>query len=135
MSKDLPARYYQKNKERIEKKSQERIKIFLQKEKTENKNMVVNNIKISHKPKNKDKLILQKYIMKCKVIKRLMFYNNTKKTYKKNFNFSWKYKDLLLFWASIRNFFYITILSGSGWVKNLSFSGHFVYILNWWSFI
>lgn len=34
MSKDLPARYYQKNKERIEKKSQERIKIFLQKEKT-----------------------------------------------------------------------------------------------------
>lgn len=97
MSKDLPARYYQKNKERIEKKSQERIKIFLQKEKTENKNMVVNNVKISHKPKNKDKLILQKYIMKCKIIKRLMFYNNTKKTYKKNFNFSWKYKDLFLF--------------------------------------
>ena len=83
MSKDLPARYYQKNKERIEKKSQERIKIFLQKEKTENKNMVVNNIKISHKPKNKDKLILQKYIMKCKIIKRLMFYNNTKKNIQK----------------------------------------------------
>ena len=48
MPKDSSARYYKKNKEKIQKMSRKRyqnltIKILLKKKKTENKNMVLND--------------------------------------------------------------------------------------------
>ena len=42
MSKNLSAKYYQENKERLQKKACEVIKIFLIKSKKKNDNMVVN---------------------------------------------------------------------------------------------
>ena len=54
MSKNLSAKYYQKNKERLQKtKLVKDIKIFLKKKKTKSDNMVVNVTKISQKMKNK----------------------------------------------------------------------------------
>ena len=41
MSKTLSAKYYQKNKERLRKKLEKDIKIFLKKKKKKNDNMVV----------------------------------------------------------------------------------------------
>ena len=54
MTRQASAKYYQKNKEKIEKKSLVKgMKIFLKKKKTKGKNMVMNVIKISQKMKNK----------------------------------------------------------------------------------
>ena len=54
MSKDWSGRYYQESKEKIQKpRSSVRYKILLKKKKTENKNMVVNDLKISQKIKDK----------------------------------------------------------------------------------
>ena len=54
MSKDLSAKYYQKKKERLQKKTCERYQDLFEEEKLKMKNMVVSNIKISLKMKNKD---------------------------------------------------------------------------------
>ena len=52
MSKTLSSKYYQDNKERLQKKLVKDIKIFLKKKKKRG-NMVVNITKISQKMKNK----------------------------------------------------------------------------------
>ena len=45
-SKNLSAKYYQENKERLQKKLEKGIKIFLKKKKKKSYNMVVNDTKI-----------------------------------------------------------------------------------------
>ena len=50
MTRHASAKYYQKNKEKIEKKSRE---IFLKNKKTKRENMVMNTIKVSQTMKNK----------------------------------------------------------------------------------
>ena len=64
MSKDSPAKYYQNNKKRIEKKLSEDIKDFLKKKKKKSNNMVMNDTKIYHKIKNKNLLSIEKNIIK-----------------------------------------------------------------------
>ena len=59
MSKTLPARYYQENKERLQKKARERHRNLSKEEKKSNK-MVVNVKKISQKMKNKSLLSIEK---------------------------------------------------------------------------
>ena len=49
MSKNLSAKYYQENNERLQKNFVKDIKIFLKKKKKKSSNMVVNVIKISQK--------------------------------------------------------------------------------------
>ena len=61
MSKTLSAKYYQENKERLQKKLVKDIKSFLKKKKSDN--MVVNITKISHKMKNKSLLNIGKNII------------------------------------------------------------------------
>ena len=51
MSKNLSAKYYQENKERLKKNIVKNIKIILRKKKNKSNNMVVNNTKISQKIK------------------------------------------------------------------------------------
>ena len=46
MSKDISAKYYQENKERLQKKPVKDIKIFLKKKKKKSNNMVMNVTKI-----------------------------------------------------------------------------------------
>ena len=53
MSKDLSAKYYEDNKERLQKKLIKYIKVFLKKKKKRNNNMVVNDTKISQIMKSK----------------------------------------------------------------------------------
>ena len=53
MSETLSAKYYQENKERLQKRLAKDIKIFLKKKKKKSGNMVVNITKISQKMKNK----------------------------------------------------------------------------------
>ena len=55
MSKDSSARHYEKNKKKIQKKSCERYQNLTQEEKKEkNKNIVVNDMRISQKIKIKN---------------------------------------------------------------------------------
>ena len=70
MSKYSSAKYYQK-KTSFKKRLVKCIKIFLKRRKTKKKNMVLNNIKISHKIKNKCWLSIEKNIMKYGKIKPL----------------------------------------------------------------
>ena len=63
MSTNLSAKYYQKNKERLQKKSCERYQNLSKEEKAESNNMVVNVTKISQKMKNKSLLRLEKNII------------------------------------------------------------------------
>ena len=58
MSKILSAKYYQENKERLQKKLVNNIKIFLKKKKRKS-----NNTKISQKMKNKSLLGVEKNII------------------------------------------------------------------------
>ena len=54
MPKNLSAKYYQENKERLQKKKLvKNIKIFLRKKKKKSSNMVVNVTKVSQKVKKK----------------------------------------------------------------------------------
>ena len=62
MSKNLSAKYYQENKERLQRKIMKDIKIFLKKKKQKSGNMVVNITKISQKMKNKSLLSIEKDI-------------------------------------------------------------------------
>ena len=62
MLKNLSAKYYQNNKERLQKKLVKDIKIFLKNQKKKSNNMVVNDIKISQKIKNKSLLSVEKIL-------------------------------------------------------------------------
>ena len=53
MSKDLSAKFYQDNKERLQKKFVEDIKVFLKKKERKRNNIAVNDTKIYQKVKNK----------------------------------------------------------------------------------
>ena len=53
MSKNSSAKYYQENKERLQKKLVKDIKIFLKKKKKNSDNMVVNDTKSTRKWKRK----------------------------------------------------------------------------------
>ena len=63
MSKHISAKYYQHNKERLQKKLVEDIKIFRKKKKWKSNNMVINVTKISRKMKKKSLLSIEKNIM------------------------------------------------------------------------
>ena len=63
MSTNLSAKYCQKNKERLQKKSCERYQNLSKEEKAKSNNMVVNVTKISKKMKNKSLLRLEKNII------------------------------------------------------------------------
>ena len=63
MSKHVSAKYYQHNKERLQKKLVKDIKIFLKKKKWKSNNMVINVTKISRKMKKKSLLSIEKNIM------------------------------------------------------------------------
>ena len=64
MSKDLSAKYYENNKERIQKKLVKDIKIFLRKIKKKSNNMVVNDTKIYLNMKKKSLLSITTNIRK-----------------------------------------------------------------------
>ena len=64
MSKTLLAKYYQENKDRLQKKLVKDIKIFLKKKKKKSYNMVMNVKQISQKIKNKIFLSIEKNIIK-----------------------------------------------------------------------
>ena len=51
MSKDLSAKYYQNNKERLQKEGRKRYQSLSKEEKEKSNNMVVNDTKISQKMK------------------------------------------------------------------------------------
>ena len=65
MSKNLSAKYYQENKERLQQKARERYQSLSKKKKKKKKsnNMVVNVTKISQKIKNKSLLSIAKSII------------------------------------------------------------------------
>ena len=60
MSKDSPAKYYQHNKERLQKKLAKDDKVFLKKKKSVN--MVVNDTKIYQNLKHKSLLSIEKIL-------------------------------------------------------------------------
>ena len=62
MFRNLSAKYYQENKEILQKKLLKDIKIFLRKKKKKSNNMVVNVTKISQKIKKVSWLSLEKDI-------------------------------------------------------------------------
>ena len=64
MSKDLSAKYYENNKERIQKKLVKDIKVFLKMIKKKSNNMVVNDTKIYLNMKKKSLLSIIKNIIK-----------------------------------------------------------------------
>ena len=64
ISRDSSARYYQRDKEKIQKSLVKEIKVLQKKKKSKNKKMVVSNIGISQKLKNKDYLSIEKDITK-----------------------------------------------------------------------
>ena len=66
ISEDSAAKYYQNNKERLQKKLVKDIKVFLRKKKKKSNNAVMNYTKISQKMKNKSLLSIEKNIIKSK---------------------------------------------------------------------
>ena len=64
MSKTLSVKYYQENKERLQKKLTKDIKIFLKKKKKKSGDMVENVTKISQKMKDKNFESIDKNIYK-----------------------------------------------------------------------
>ena len=63
--KDSSAKYYQNNKERLQKRKLfKNIKVFLKKKKKKSNNMVLNDTKIYQKMKNKRLLSIKKNIIK-----------------------------------------------------------------------
>ena len=64
MFKYLPAKYYQNNKERLQKKAGERYQNFLRKKKKKSDNTVVNETKTYQKMKNKNLSSIEKNITK-----------------------------------------------------------------------
>ena len=64
MYKDSSAKYYQNNKERLQKKLVKDFKVFLKKKKKKSNDMVVNDTKIYQKIKNKSWMSTEKSIIK-----------------------------------------------------------------------
>ena len=64
MPKDLSAKYYQENKERLQKKASERYQNLSKEEQEESNNMVMNVTKISQKMKKINWLNIEKNIIK-----------------------------------------------------------------------
>ena len=62
MLKNLSAKHYQENKERLQKNLVKDIKFFLKKDKKKNYNMLVNVTKTSQKMKNNSLLSIKKNI-------------------------------------------------------------------------
>ena len=62
MSKDPSAKYYQNNKERIQKKHLKDIKVFRNKKRKKRDNMVVNDKNICQKMKSKSLLNIEKNV-------------------------------------------------------------------------
>ena len=60
MSKDFSTKYYQKNKESLQKRSRRRYQDLSEEGKNERQNMLANNIKIFLEMKNKDWLIIER---------------------------------------------------------------------------
>ena len=60
MSKDSSAKYYQSDKERLQKKFLKDVRVFLRNKKKKSDNMVVNDTKIYQKMKNKSLLSTEK---------------------------------------------------------------------------
>ena len=63
MSENLSAKYYQENKERLQKKARERYKKFSKEEKEKSNNIVVNVTKIPQKTKSNGLLSIEKNII------------------------------------------------------------------------
>ena len=63
MSKSLSAKYYQKNKERLQKNLVKDVKIRLKRKEKRSNNVVVNVIKIFQKMKNKSLLNIKESII------------------------------------------------------------------------
>ena len=72
MSKTLSAKYYQENKERLQKKARKRYCNLSKEEKEKSGNMVVSFKKISQKMKNKSLLSIEKNIIKRE---KKLYYN------------------------------------------------------------
>ena len=68
MSKNLSAKYYQENKERLQKELVKDIKIFLKKKKKKSNNMAVNVTKMSQKKKKINYFSIEKNTLKEKKI-------------------------------------------------------------------
>ena len=70
MSKDSSAKYYQNSKDRLEKKLMKNIKVFLKKKKKKSNNMVMSDMKIYQKKRNKSLLSIEEDIKleKCLII-------------------------------------------------------------------
>ena len=66
MPKDSSGKYYQNNKESLQKKLLKGIKIFLKKEKKKSNNIVVSNTKIYQKMKRKSFLSIEKTVITSK---------------------------------------------------------------------
>ena len=66
MCKDLPAKYYQNSKERLQRKSRER---YQSQKKSKSAKMIAKDIKISLKMKNKGQMNIKKDTMKYEKIK------------------------------------------------------------------
>ena len=64
MSNNSADKYFQDNKERLQKMLLKNIKVFLKKKKKKSDNMVVNDTKIYQKMKNKSWLSIEENIMK-----------------------------------------------------------------------
>ena len=64
MYKDSSAKYYQNNKERLQKKLVKDFKVFLKKKKKKSNDMVVNDTKIYQEIKNKSWMSIEKSIIK-----------------------------------------------------------------------
>ena len=62
MPQSLSAKYYQKSKERLQKKARERYQNVSKEENEQNNNMVVSITKISQKKKNKSLLSIGKIL-------------------------------------------------------------------------
>ena len=63
MSKNLSAKYYHKNKERLQKKLVKDVKIFLQNKRKKSNKMVMNAIRVSQKMKKINRLSIEKIII------------------------------------------------------------------------
>ena len=70
MSKDWSAKFYQKNKGRLQKKKKivKDIKVFVKKKKKKSNNIVIKETKIYRKMKNKILLSIEKNIKNCLII-------------------------------------------------------------------
>ena len=73
MFKNLSVKYYQKNKERLQKELAKDIKIFLKNKKKKSDNMIMNVTKISQKMKNKNLLRIDQNIVERE---KALYYKN-----------------------------------------------------------